>query len=54
MCEKCDETAQEIARYRRLAFRITNRQVLDGMAQLIKQLETDKAAIRCGSAKKQG
>lgn len=54
MCENCDETGHEIARYRRLAFRITNQQVLDGMAQFIKQLQADKAAIRCRSEKKQG
>lgn len=52
MCEKCDEIGQSIAHYRRLAFRIADQQMLDGIAQLIKQLEADKSIHR-GSQKKQ-
>lgn len=45
MCENCDETGHEIARYRRLAFRITNQQVLDGMAQFIKRRLTKPQSV---------
>ena len=47
MCKKCTELDNKIAHYRSMAFRITDRQTLDGIAELIKQVTTDKAAIRC-------
>jgi hypothetical protein len=47
MCDKCSELDRKIAHYRRLAFRISDKQTQDGIAELIKQVAAAKAAIRC-------
>jgi hypothetical protein len=52
MCDKCTEFDSKIAHYRRMAFRLTDQQTLDGIAGLVKQMAADKAAIRCDSEKK--
>lgn len=47
MCEKCDELDNKIAHYRRLAGQITDKQTLDGIAGLIAEMATSRAAIHC-------
>jgi hypothetical protein len=51
MCDKCSELDRKIAHYQRLAFQISDKQTQDGIAELIKQMMADKAAIRCDQPK---
>ena len=52
MCDKCAKLDKKIAHYRDMALRITDQQILDGIAGLIKQTMADKAAISCEPEKK--
>jgi hypothetical protein len=47
MCEKCDALDRKIAHYKDMAVKITDQQTLDGIASLIEDLTSIKAAIRC-------
>jgi hypothetical protein len=47
MCKKCDEIDRRIAHYNDMAVRITDQQTLDGIASLIKDLTSIKAALGC-------
>lgn len=52
MCAKCTELDNKIARYRRIATQVTDKQALDGIARLIEQMTTEKATIQCEPASK--
>ena len=43
MCDKCVELDGKIERYRRLSFRMTDQQTIDGIKALIERMETQKA-----------
>lgn len=45
MCRKCDDIDQRIARYRRIASRISDQLAQDGIAALIEKLIAEKAAL---------
>jgi hypothetical protein len=45
MCEKCVEIDEKIAHYRRLAASITDQLTIDGIGQLIRDLEAAKARL---------
>jgi hypothetical protein len=45
MCDKCVELDSKIEHYRRLSPRITDQPVLDGIRELIEQMESEKAAL---------
>jgi hypothetical protein len=45
MCEKCDELDGKIAHYQRMASRITDQAVLDGIKELIERATAQKAAL---------
>jgi hypothetical protein len=45
MCEKCAEIDKKIEHYKNLSFLITDQRTLDGIKQLIGQLEAEKAAM---------
>ena len=47
MCDKCTELDEKIAHYRQLAVRIADKQTLDGIASLIKDMTDAKATLRC-------
>jgi hypothetical protein len=42
MCEKCVEIEAKIARYRRIESRMTDQALLDGINELVAQLEAQK------------
>jgi hypothetical protein len=42
MCDKCKPIDEQIARYLQLRGRITDQQTLDGIAELIRELEAQK------------
>ena len=44
MCSQCDETDVKIKRLQVIARRILDHQTLDGIADLVKELEAEKAA----------
>jgi hypothetical protein len=43
MCEKCDELDGKIAHFQRMAFRITDQAMLDGIKVLIERAKAQKA-----------
>lgn len=45
MCEKCREIDERVAHYRLLAARLTDRQTLEAIQQLIDTLEREKAVL---------
>jgi hypothetical protein len=45
MCEKYDEIDKTIERYRRIRERILDQEFVDRAAELIAELEADKAAL---------
>ena len=45
MCDKCDEIDKKIGRFSELARRMIDQQTLDGIAALIKEMESQKAAL---------
>jgi hypothetical protein len=45
MCEHCKLIDDRIARYRLLSFRINDQQALEGIRNLIRQLEAEKEAL---------
>jgi hypothetical protein len=45
MCEKCTDLEMKIQRYRAMQSRITDKQVLDGIAELIAELLAKKAEL---------
>jgi hypothetical protein len=45
MCEKCIEVDGKIAHYQRMAFRMTDQAMLDGIKELIEQMKALKAAF---------
>ncbi len=45
MCDKCDEIDRKIAHFRDLAVRIMDQQTQDGIAALIAEQESQKAAF---------
>lgn len=53
MCEKCNEFDKKTAHYRRMAVHVTDPRTLNGIATLIKEMTTDKAALGCEPARKE-
>jgi beta-phosphoglucomutase-like phosphatase (HAD superfamily) len=53
MCHRCDEIDKTIERYRRITERILDQPLIDGVKELIAQLEADKVAIGCGQSGKE-
>ena len=47
MCDKCTKLDQKIAHYRDIAVRMTDKQTLDGIARLIKEMTDAKATLHC-------
>ena len=47
MCDKCTKLDQKIAHYRDIAVRMTDKQTLDGIARLIKEMTDAKAMLHC-------
>jgi len=45
MCNKCTELDDKIEHYKRIATYVTDQLTLDGIAGLIKQMTTEKAAL---------
>jgi hypothetical protein len=45
MCWKCEEIDKVIVHYRTLGARVTDRQTLEGLQQLIETLEVEKQAL---------
>jgi hypothetical protein len=45
MCWKCEEIDKVILHYRTLGARVTDRQTLEGLQQLIETLEAEKQAL---------
>jgi hypothetical protein len=45
MCDKCLELEKKIMRYRRLTFSINDLQTIDGLNELIKDAEAEKAKL---------
>jgi hypothetical protein len=45
MCEKCAEIDKKIDHYKNLSFLIADKQAVDGIKQLIEQMEAEKAAL---------
>jgi len=45
MCEQCVEIDKKIEHYRRLASRLTDQATLDGIKQLIEQMQAQKVAL---------
>jgi hypothetical protein len=45
MCEKCVEIDKKIERYRVLIAGVTDKLALDGLKELIDQMEAQKAAL---------
>jgi hypothetical protein len=51
MCEKCIELDRKIEHYQRLASSIIDQRTIDGIDQLIKNMEAEKARLH-GEPKK--
>jgi hypothetical protein len=51
MCEKCVEIDKTVDDYRRMASRITDQPMLDGIKGLIEQLKAQKAVLHPEQAK---
>jgi hypothetical protein len=45
MCEKCVELDGKIDRYQRMASRMTDQAMLDGIKELIERMQAQKIAI---------
>jgi beta-phosphoglucomutase-like phosphatase (HAD superfamily) len=45
MCEKCVELDSKIERYQRMASRVTDQPLLDGIKELIEQMQALKVAL---------
>jgi hypothetical protein len=45
MCEKCVEIDSKIEHYQRMASRMTDQAMLDGIKQLIDRMQAEKAAL---------
>jgi beta-phosphoglucomutase-like phosphatase (HAD superfamily) len=45
MCEKCAELDSKIEHYRFMASRITDQPLLDGIKELIEQMQAQKVAL---------
>jgi len=45
MCDKCSELDKKIDHYRRVIDAINDRQAVDGITQLIKEAEAEKAKL---------
>jgi len=45
MCKKCVELDDKIAHYKRISTYVTDQLTLDGIAGLIKQMQSEKAAL---------
>ena len=45
MCEKCAELDSKIEHYQRMASRITDQAMLDGIEELIERMKAQKAAF---------
>ena len=45
MCDRCVELDRKIAHYQRLASRITDQGLLDGIRELSERAKVDKAAL---------
>ena len=45
MCEQCVEIGKKIEHHRRLASRLTDQATLDGIKQLIEQMQAQKVAL---------
>jgi hypothetical protein len=51
MCDKCVEIDGKIEHYRRIASRMEDRAMLDGIKELIAGLQAEKAALHPGQTK---
>ncbi len=51
MCERCDELDGKIDNYQRLSRMIDDKAVLDGIKQIIEQMNAEKAALHPEQAK---
>ena len=45
MCDKCVELDGKIEQYQRMAFRITDQAMLDGIRELIERMKAERAAL---------
>jgi len=45
MCDQCVELDRKLERYRRIAASINDRLTIDGLSQLIKETEAEKARL---------
>ena len=45
MCDKCIELDGKIDHYQRMASRMTDQTMLDGIKELIKRMKAEKAAL---------
>jgi hypothetical protein len=45
MCDKCVELDGKIEHYQRMAFRITDQAMLDGIRELIERMKAERAAL---------
>jgi hypothetical protein len=45
MCDKCSELDKKIDRYRRVTDAINDRRAVDGITQLIKEADAEKAKL---------
>jgi hypothetical protein len=45
MCEKCVELEGKIGHYQRMASKITDQAMLDGIKELIEQMRAQRAAL---------
>jgi hypothetical protein len=50
MCDKCVELDAKIEHYRKLALAISDRQTIDGLTSLIKEIEARKAQFHPAAA----
>jgi hypothetical protein len=51
MCEQCVEIDKKIENYQRMASRITDQAMLDGIKGLIEQMQAQKTALHPEQAK---
>ena len=52
MCWKCEEIDKRILHYRVIAARVTDKQTLDGIQQLVDTLEAEKKDLHPAPAQK--
>jgi hypothetical protein len=45
MCDKCQQLEKKIARYRKVAYSINDRETIDRLNELIKDMEAEKAKL---------